>query len=145
LRDLVEVAKDANPRALITYGNFPPTEYLQLPFLDFAMFNVYLHDREVFRRYLHRLQNLTGNRPLILGELGMDTLRHGEQAQADFLEGHLGEAMLTGLAGAFVFSWTDDWPTCAATESFCRRLHLQRRCDAAAVPAVAAPARLSDV
>jgi prepilin-type N-terminal cleavage/methylation domain-containing protein/prepilin-type processing-associated H-X9-DG protein len=111
LRDLVDVAKETNPHTLVTYSSFPPTEYLQLPFLDFAMFNVYLHDRKVFRRYLHRLQNLNGNKPLVLGEIGMDTIRHGELAQADFLEGHLGEAVMTGLAGAFVFSWTDDWHT----------------------------------
>ena len=41
----------------------------------------------------------------------MDTLRHGEVAQADFLKGHLSEAMLLGLAGAFAFSWTDEWHT----------------------------------
>ena len=41
----------------------------------------------------------------------MDTLRHGEAEQAEFLAGHLREAVLMGLAGAFVFSWTDDWHT----------------------------------
>src|SRR5262249_24993534 len=40
-----------------------------------------------------------------------DTLRHGEREQARFLAGHLREAALMGLAGAFVFSWTDDWHT----------------------------------
>ena len=66
---------------------------------------------EAFRRYLFRLQNLVGDKPLLLGELGMDTLRHGELEQAEFLAGHLREAALMGLAGAFVFSWTDDWHT----------------------------------
>ena len=105
------MAKQADPDGLVTYANFPPTEYLDLPFLDFATFNVYLHDREAFRRYLFRLQNLVGDKPLLLGELGMDTLRHGEPEQAEFLAGHLREATLMGLAGAFVFSWTDDWHT----------------------------------
>jgi len=58
-----------------------------------------------------RLQNLVGDMPLVLGELGMDTLRHGEAEQAEFLAGHISEARLMGLAGAFVFSWTDDWHT----------------------------------
>ena len=53
----------------------------------------------------------SATRPLVLGELGMDTLRHGEAEQARFLAGHLREAALMGLAGAFVFSWTDDWHT----------------------------------
>ncbi len=105
------MAKQADPDGLVTYANYPPTEYLDLSFLDFVTFNVYLHDREAFRRYLFRLQNLVGDQPLLLGELGMDTLRHGESEQAEFLAGHLREARLMGLAGAFVFSWTDDWHT----------------------------------
>jgi GT2 family glycosyltransferase len=111
LRELLDVAKQADPDGLVTYANFPPTEYLDLSFLDFATINVYLHDRDAFRRYLFRLQNIVGDKPLVLGELGMDTLRHGEAEQADFLAGHVREAVLMGLAGAFVFAWTDDWHT----------------------------------
>jgi GT2 family glycosyltransferase len=111
LRELADVARQADPQALVTYANYPPTEYLELPFLDFATFNVYLHDPETFRRYLFRLQNLVGERPLLLGELGMDTLRHGEQQQSQFLAGHARMALMAGLAGLFVFSWTDDWHT----------------------------------
>ncbi|HJZ58030.1 MAG TPA: glycosyltransferase, partial [Gemmataceae bacterium] len=111
LAELGDVAKQADPDRLVTYANYPPTEYLDLPFLDFVTFNVYLHDPEAFRRYLLRLQNLVGDRPLLLGEIGMDTLRHGELAQAEFLGGHIREAVLAGLAGAYVFSWSDDWFT----------------------------------
>jgi O-antigen biosynthesis protein len=111
LAGLADVARQADPEGLVTYANFPPTEYLDLAFVDFATFNVYLHDRETFRRYLFRLQNLVGDKPLLLGELGMDTLRNGEAGQAEFLAGHLREAALMGLAGAFVFAWTDDWHT----------------------------------
>jgi GT2 family glycosyltransferase len=111
LAELADVARQTDPAALVTYANYPPTEYLDLDFLDFATFNLYLHDPETFRRYLLRLQNLVGDRPLVLGELGMDTLRQGELAQAEVLHGHLREAVLAGLAGAFVFSWTDDWHT----------------------------------
>jgi hypothetical protein len=111
LHEFADRVKQIDPEGLVTYGNFPSTEYLSLPFLDFATFNVYLHDRETFRRYLFRLQNLVGDRPLVLGELGMDTLRHGELQQADFLAGHVREAALLGLAGSFVFAWTDEWFT----------------------------------
>jgi GT2 family glycosyltransferase len=111
LAELRDVVKQADPEGLATYANYPPTEYLDLSFLDFVTFNVYLHDHEVFRRYLFRLQNLVGEKPLLLGELGMDTLRHGEETQADFLAGHVREALRAGLAGAFIFSWTDDWHT----------------------------------
>lgn len=111
LGSLADTVRQVDSAALVTYANFPPTEYLELPFLDFATFNVYLHDLGAFRRYLLRLQNIVGDRPLVLGELGMDTLRHGDEAQAAFLHGHLREARLLGLAGAFVFAWTDEWHT----------------------------------
>jgi GT2 family glycosyltransferase len=111
LAELADVSRQTDPAGLVTYASFPPTEYLDLSFTDFATFNVYLHDPETFHRYLYRLQNLVGDRPLLLGELGMDTLRHGEAQQAHFLAGHLREATLMGLAGAFVFAWTDEWHT----------------------------------
>jgi cellulose synthase/poly-beta-1,6-N-acetylglucosamine synthase-like glycosyltransferase len=115
LRELRDVAKEADPNRLVTYANYPPTEFLELSFLDFVTFNVYLHDLEAFRRYLFRLQNLVGAKPLVLGEIGMDTLRHGEQAQARFLEEQLREALLMGVAGVFTFGWTDDWYTGGCT------------------------------
>jgi O-antigen biosynthesis protein len=111
LRELADEVRQVDPEGLITYANYPSTEYLDLSFLDFVTFNVYLHDPETFRRYLFRLQNLVGNQPLLLGELGMDTRRHGELGQAEFLKTHLTETFLMGLAGAFVFSWTDEWHT----------------------------------
>src|SRR5262249_18343462 len=36
---------------------------------------------------------------------------HGELGQADFLASHVRQAFLLGLAGAFIFSWTDEWHT----------------------------------
>ena len=109
IRELADVVRQSDAEMLVTYANYPPTEYLELPFLDFATFNVYLHDAAKFRRYLLRLANLHVACPLVLGELGMDTLRHAEAEQAAFLASHLREADLVGSAGAFVFSWTDDW------------------------------------
>ncbi len=111
LAELRDVVKQTDPDGLVTYASYPPTEYLDLSFLDFMTFNVYLHDRAVFRDYVFRLHNLAGDRPLVLGELGMDTLRHGHSEQARLLADHLRETALLGLAGAYVFSWTDDWHT----------------------------------
>ena len=108
---LADAARQADAAGLVTYASFPPTEYLELPCLDFVTFNVYLHDAEAFRRYLLRLHNLVGDRPVVLGEIGMDSLRHGETGQAAFLASHLREAALIGVAGTFVFSWTDLWHT----------------------------------
>ena len=111
IRELADAARQVDPGILVTYSSYPPTEYLDMPFLDFAMFNVYLHDQPTFRRYLVRLANRFFDRPLVLGEIGMDTLRHGEEEQSRFLAGHLRETALAGMAGTFVFAWTDDWFT----------------------------------
>src|SRR6266511_4655774 len=55
---LYEAAKEEDPDALVTYVNFPSTEYLELPFLDFLAFNVFVEERESFSAYLARLQNV---------------------------------------------------------------------------------------
>ena len=109
LRRLYEAAKDADPYALVTYGNFPSTEYLDLSFLDLACFNVYLEQRTRLEEYLARLQNLAGDKPLLLGELGLDSRRHGEHGQALALYEQVRTAFGSGCAGVFVFSWTDEW------------------------------------
>ena len=68
----------------MSYANFPPTEYLDLDFLDFVSFNVYLHRERDFRRYLSRLQNLADDKPLVLTEFGIDSMREGaRRAGAD--------------------------------------------------------------
>jgi hypothetical protein len=109
IRRLYHAAKAADPDALITYVNFPSTEYLDLPFLDFVSFNVYLEDRERLESYLARLQALAGARPLIMAEIGLDSRRNGEAVQAQTLEWQIASSVAAGAAGAFVFAWTDEW------------------------------------
>jgi GT2 family glycosyltransferase len=109
LERLFEAVKDEDPEGLVTYVNYPSTEYLQLPFLDFVSFNVYLERRERLAAYLPRLHNLAGDRPLVLTELGLDAYRNGEEAQAESLRWQLEEAFEGGCAGTVVFSWTDEW------------------------------------
>ena len=102
-------AKAQDPGGLFTYVNYPSTEYLELPFLDLTAFNVFLEDERTFESYLARLQNLSGDRPLLIGEVGIDSRRNGEGAQADALRWQVRHAFGTGAAGVFVFSWTDEW------------------------------------
>jgi O-antigen biosynthesis protein len=102
-------AKAEDPGALFTYVNYPSTEYLELPFLDLVSFNVFLEDERTFESYLARLQNLSGDRPLLITEVGLDSRRNGEAAQAKALEWQVRHAFDTGAAGVFVFSWTDEW------------------------------------
>jgi hypothetical protein len=53
LRSLRDEVKMRAPAALVSYANFPSTEYLDVTDLvDFVSFNVYLHREADFRRYL---------------------------------------------------------------------------------------------
>jgi O-antigen biosynthesis protein len=111
LRELYALVKSVDPEVLVSYANFPPTEYLDVDFLDFISFNVYLHRENDFRRYLSRLQNLAKDKPLVLTEFGIDSLREGAAEQAQILSWQVRAAFESGVAGTVIFSWTDDWFT----------------------------------
>jgi GT2 family glycosyltransferase len=106
---LYATAKAADPAGLVTYVNYPTTEYLELPFLDVVTFNVYLEHRDRLEAYLARLHNLAGDRPLLMAELGLDSRRHGEEMQAQVLAWQARATFASGCAGLFVFAWTDEW------------------------------------
>ena len=46
LRRMCDAVRDEDPEALVTYVNYPTTEYLDLHFLDLISMNVYLEDEE---------------------------------------------------------------------------------------------------
>ena len=106
---LCRIVKRHDPLALVTYANYPTTEYLELPFLDFVSFNVYLNSPEQFDAYMSRLQNIAGERPLVMSEIGTDSVEHGEPQQAAQLAEKIDAIFGGGAAGTFVFSWTDEW------------------------------------
>jgi glycosyltransferase involved in cell wall biosynthesis len=111
LRELVDVVKSVDDGALAGYANFPSTEYLETDFTDFLAFNVYLHRERDFRRYLSRLHTLAGDRPLVLTEFGMDSLREGAAEQAATLAWQVHTALDMGAAGTCIFAFTDEWFT----------------------------------
>ena len=108
---LVRIGRAIDPDVLYSYATYPPTEFLLPQNLDFYCFNVYLHNQRDFEKYLLRLQNLTEERPLILGEFGMDTIRHSQEEQAEMLCWHVDSVVRCGLAGTIFFAWTDEWYT----------------------------------
>ncbi len=111
LDELIDEARQEDAARLISYASYPPTEYLVPEGADFVTFNVYLHGELEFRNYLSRLHSVAGDRPLLLAEFGMDTVRHGERAQADLVAWHIGACEQGGAAGTVLFSWTDEWHT----------------------------------
>ena len=107
--ELVSEAKRVDPDCLCTFANYPPTEFLRPQTTDFVCFNVYLHQSQPFKNYLARLQMLADSKPLLLGEFGIDSIREGEPAKCEMLRRQIESAFRGGLAGAIVFSFTDDW------------------------------------
>src|SRR4029077_14466877 len=111
LKALVSLVRREHPGGLVSYANFPSTEYLTIDFTDFLCFNVYLHHEDAFRQYISRLHNLAVDRPLVLTEFGVDSMREGEEGQRAILAWQVGTAFAMGVAGTFVFAWTDEWFT----------------------------------
>ena len=101
--------KQEDPGGLVTYVNYPTTEFLQLPFLDLVSFNVYLESEESLRKYFARLHNIAGARPLLMSEVGLDAMRNGEAKQAEVLDWQIRASFSAGCAGVVIFSWTDEW------------------------------------
>ena len=109
LSELCADAKAIAPDTLFTYVNYPPTEYLNLPFVDLFAFNVYLHRERDLRAYLARLQNIAGHKPLLVSEAGADSTREGVSGQAALTAMQLRASFAEGACGAVAFAWTDDW------------------------------------
>ena len=111
LGELLDIVHQEAPDCLATYANFPTTEFLQPPEQDFACFNLYLHDCELFGKYVDRLQHVAGNSPLVISEFGSDSIRQGDEKQSRLLTGFVKTGIQHGVAGSFIFSYTDDWFT----------------------------------
>jgi O-antigen biosynthesis protein len=109
LARLHAAARREDPDGLFTYVNYPSTEYLESPESDLVAYNVYLEDQAPLEGYLARIQNLAGERPLLMAEFGLDSRVHGRRRQAETLAWQIRTAFESGCAGAFVFSWTDEW------------------------------------
>jgi GT2 family glycosyltransferase len=109
LYQLYQVVKTHDPESLVTYVNFPTTEYLELPFVDFVSFNVYLENEASQRSYLKRLHNLADDRPLLLAEAGLDSLRNGDLKQGEVLDWQIRSSFEEGCCGICIFAWTDQW------------------------------------
>jgi GT2 family glycosyltransferase len=109
VEELIELGRALHPRGLFTYANYPSTEFLNPRNSDFVTFNVYLHEPASYRAYVSRLQMIADRKPLVLGEVGMDSLRQGEDAVGRFLSWQISDGFRRGLAGLCVFSFTDAW------------------------------------
>jgi GT2 family glycosyltransferase len=106
---LIDLGKSIAPHLLFAYANYPSTEYLEPGNADFSAFNIYLEAKEDFAAYLRRLQNIAGDRPLVVSEFGIDSARNSPQRQAETLAWALEISHREETAGFTAYSWCDLW------------------------------------
>lgn len=109
LEEVIAGVKAILPNTLVSYTTYPSTEYLIPRNADFVAFNVFLETPEALKGYLQRLQVLAEGRPLVITEFGLDSLRHGEEAQARCKAWSNDAFRAAEVAGQFWFSFTDEW------------------------------------
>lgn len=109
LERLIATGKAEAPDTLFSYASYPSTEYLLPRNADFVAINVYLEERAAWQRYLRRLQNQAGNKPLVIAEFGIDAQTHGAQTQAAVMRWQRESLIELDAAGNVWFSYTDDW------------------------------------
>lgn len=109
LNSLIEEGKSVSPGHLFSYATYPSTEYLIPEQADFLAVNLYLEQPQALTAYLQRLQNLAGDRPLVITEFGLDVAAHGTMAQAETFRWFQEACRQAGTAGTVWFSYTDEW------------------------------------
>ncbi len=109
LEDLIDLGRSVTPHILFAYANFPSTEYLEPANADFSAFNIYLENPEPYAAYLRRLQNIAGDRPLVISEFGLDSSRNSPETQAETLRWGMEISHREQTAGFTVYAWSDLW------------------------------------
>lgn len=109
LERLIAEGRACAPQHLFCYATYPSTEYLMPRNADFLALNVYLEKPEALAAYLQRLQNLAGNKPLVISEFGLDVARQGEESQAKARRWFDQSCRDAAVAGTVWFSYTDEW------------------------------------
>jgi GT2 family glycosyltransferase/exo-beta-1,3-glucanase (GH17 family) len=109
MEKLIRIAREQAPQTLVSYATYPSTEYLVPRNADFLAVNVYLESREAFSACLSRLQNLAGNKPLLITEFGLDVNAHGAEQQAEVMRWQHACLLRCGTAGGVWFAYTDEW------------------------------------
>jgi len=87
LKPLARIAKAEDPEGWSRYVNYPSTPNILSAVFGLCLLQRLSRSQERLEAYLARLQNIaTTNAPLVMAELGLDSLRNGEDKQADVLD-----------------------------------------------------------
>jgi GT2 family glycosyltransferase len=109
LERLIATLRRAAPGIPCGYATYPSTGYLMPRTADFFAANLYLEDPTALDAYLQRLQNLAGNKPLLITEFGLDVKAHGVEKQAEVMRWQRRVVLEAGAAGSVWFAFTDEW------------------------------------
>jgi GT2 family glycosyltransferase len=109
LENLIDIGRSIAPHLLFAYANYPSTEYLELENADFTAFNIYLESSDAFVSYVRRLHNVAGDRPLVISEFGLDSMRNSPESQAETFFWAMNHAYTEETAGFTVYAWSDLW------------------------------------
>jgi len=109
LASLIARLHAGDPDLLATYVNSPTTDYLDIPNQDLVTFNVSRTHRGTFETYLEHLRTISSGRPVFVTDVGRAAAVKGPVSRAAYLCEHLRSIDEHGVAGAFVFAWTNEW------------------------------------
>jgi len=108
---LAAIVKEVGPATARDLRQFPTTEFLQPASLRFSSsFNVYLHDAPLLRT-TSTAYRISRRQTAAAGRFGIDSNAGRRGKKAQILGGHIEIAFRAGLAGIFLFAFTDDWHT----------------------------------
>lgn len=115
LDDMTAWMKSRKPGVLVAHADWPPTRGLGFSVGDIACYNLYPGwPPEValagFGRYIEtELRPLTGGRPLLITEFGVNSIEVPIERQGVVLDQCWSELIAAGASGAVVFSFMDEW------------------------------------
>ena len=115
LAELCRVVRQEDPGALVTYVNYPTTEYLELPCVDFVAFNVYLESSERLLPIWRAFRISPGNDRCFWLKSVLIVVAMEWSNKRLALKWQIETIFEAGCAGTFVFAWTDEW-NCAGLD-----------------------------
>lgn len=109
LDELIVKVKSLRADLPVGYASFPTTAWLEPDRADFTGMNLYLEKEASLRAYAQKLHHVAGDRPVLVTEFGLDTLRNSEDTQAELMSTALRVLHEEGMAGLTFYSWSDHW------------------------------------
>jgi hypothetical protein len=107
LKRLYKIAKKEGPHALITYVNYPTTEYLQLPFLDICA-SMCSWNQRMLSSATWRVCSPGRGQATVDGRIRSRQPAQRELAQAEKLKWQIQKRPLKPVVAAPSFCWTDE-------------------------------------